>query len=102
MNQVGGGISSVNQTQRKTAQQATNNAKKTRFGALNSGGVRHNQNPLEKPKTAMPNMGGMKTTPGTTKASAQPNNIEATDTAKEVLQDISEKKQTKDGENNGK
>ena len=43
----------------------------------------------------------MKTTPGTVKTSAQPDNIEATDTAKEVLQDIAENKQTKDGENNG-
>lgn len=91
----------VKSTQNNRSQKAQDNAKKTRFGAPNSGGIRHNQNPLGKPKTAMPKVGGMKTTPGTVKTSAQPDNIEATDTAKEVLQDIAENKQTKDGENNG-
>ena len=49
----------------------------------------------------MPNVGGVRTTPGSTKVSAKPDNIEATDTAKEVLQDIAETVTPKDGENNG-
>ena len=50
----------------------------------------------------MPNVGGVRTTPGSTKVSAKPDNIEATDTAKEVLQDIAETiTSPKDGENNG-
>ncbi len=91
----------VKPTQNNRSQKAQDNAKKTRFGAPNAGGVRHNQNPLGKPKTAMPNVGGMKTTPGTIKTSAKPDNIEATDTAKEVLQDIAENITPKDGDNNG-
>ena len=100
----GKGSSSVNQTQRKTAQQATNNAKKTRFGSAKPTSTsRQGGNPAGKPKTAMPNAHGVKTAPGSTKATAKPDNIEATDTAKEVLQDIAETVTSpKDGENNGK
>ena len=100
----GKGASSVKQTQRNTAQQATNNAKKTRFGSAQPTSTsRQGGNPAGKPKTAMPNAHGVRTTPGSTKATAKPDNIEATDTAKEVLQDISETViSPKDGENNGK
>lgn len=100
----GKGASSVNQTQRKTAQQATNNARKTRFGSAQPASTsRQGGNPAGKPKTAMPNAHGVRTTPGSTKATAKPDNIEATDTAKEVLQDIAETVTSpKDGENNGK
>ena len=93
----------VRQAQKNNAQQATNNAKKTRFGgAQPTGTVRQNASPVGKPKTAMPNVGGVRTTPGSTKVSAKPDNIEATDTAKEVLQDIAETiTSPKDGENNG-
>ena len=100
----GKGSSSVNQTQRKTAQQATNNAKKTRFGSTQPTSTsRQGGNHAGKPKTAMPNAHGVRTTPGSTKATAKPDNIEATDTAKEVLQDIAETVTSpKDGENNGK
>lgn len=100
----GKGSSSVNQTQRKTAQQATNNAKKTRFGSTQPTSTsRQGGNHAGKPKTVMPNAHGVRTTPGSTKATAKPDNIEATDTAKEVLQDIAETVTSpKDGENNGK
>lgn len=100
----GKGASSVKQTQRNTAQQATNNAKKTRFGSTQPTSTsRQGGNPAGKPKTAMPNAHGVRTTPGSTKATAKPDNIEATDTAKEVLQDIAETVTSpKDGENNGK
>lgn len=100
----GKGASSVNQTQRKTAQQATNNAKKTRFGSAQPTSTsRQGGNPAGKLKTAMPNAHGVRTTPSSTKATAKPDNIEATDTAKEVLQDIAETVASpKDGENNGK
>lgn len=93
----------VNKPQNSRVQKAQENAKKTRFGSGgNTSGVRHNQNPLGKPKTAMPNVGGIKSTPGTVKNSATPVNIEATDTAKEVLQDIAENITTpKDVDNNG-
>lgn len=82
-------------------QKTFENVKKNRFGADNSADIRRNQNHFGKPKTAIPNVVGMKATPGTVKSTAQPDNIEATDTANEVLQDIAESKQTKDGENNG-
>ena len=93
----------IRQAQKNNAQQATNNAKKTRFGgAQTTGTIRQNASPVGKPKTAMPNVGGVRTTPGSTKVSAKPDNIEATDTAKEVLQDIAETiTSPKDGENNG-
>lgn len=99
----GKGASSVSQTQRKTAQQAVNHAKKTRFGSVQPSISRQGGNPAGKPKTAMPNAHSVRTTPGSTKAAAKPDNIEATDTAKEVLQDIAENVTSpKDGENNGK
>ena len=93
----------VRQAQKNNAQRATNNAKKTRFGgAQPTGTVRQNASPTGKPKTAMPNVGGVRTTPGSAKVSAKPDNIEATDTAQEVLQDIAETiTSPKDGENNG-
>lgn len=93
----------VRQSQKNNAQRATNNAKKTRFGGTQpTGTVRQNASPTGKPKTAMPNVGGVRTTPGSTKVSAKPDNVEKTDTAKEVLQDIAETiTSPKDGENNG-
>ena len=93
----------IRQAQKNNARQATNNAMKTRFGgAQPTGTVRQNASPVGKPKTAMPNVGGVRTTPGSTKVSAKPDNIEATDTAKEVLQDIAETiTSPKDGENCG-
>ncbi|MCI8472265.1 MAG: hypothetical protein HFE65_04070 [Clostridiales bacterium] len=99
----GKGVDPIKQTKKTKAQQATNNAKKTRFGgAQPTGTVRQNANPVGKPKTAMPNVGGVRTTPGSTKITAKPDNIETTDTAKEVLQDIAETiTSPKDGENNG-
>ena len=90
------------QVHHNAAKQATDNAKKTRFGgAKPTGTVRQNASPIGKPKTAMPNGHGIRTTPAGTKVSAKPDNIEATDTAKEVLQDIAETVTPKDGENNG-
>ena len=90
------------QVHHNAAKQATDNAKKTRFGgAKPTGTVRQNASPVGKPKTAMPNGHGIRTTPAGTKVSAKPDNIEATDTAKEVLQDIAETVTPKDGENNG-
>ena len=49
----------------------------------------------------MPNGKGVRMNPITTKVSAKPDNIEAVDTAKEVLQDIAETVNAKDGENLG-
>lgn len=93
----------IRQAQKNNAQQATNNAKKNRFGgAQPTGTVRQNASPTGKPKTAMPNAHGVRTTPGSTKVSAKPDNVEKTDTAKEILQDIAETiTSPKDGENNG-
>jgi hypothetical protein len=93
----------VRQAQKINSQQATNNAKKNRFGGTQpTGSVRQNASPVSKPKTAMPNIGGVITTPCSTKISAKPDNIEATDTAKEILQDIAETiTSSKDGENCG-
>ena len=101
--QKNGKGASAKQMQKNNAQKATQNAKKTRFGgAQPTGTVRQNASPTGKPKTAMPNVGGVRTTPGSTKVSAKPDNVEKTDTAKEVLQDIAETiTSPKDGENNG-
>ena len=77
--------------QKDPAQRAARQAGKTRFGgAGTTGSVRHNAAPTGKPKTAMPPVGGIKDTPGRTKASARPDAVEAVDTAKEVLQDAAE------------
>ena len=77
--------------QKNPAQQAARRAGKTRFGgAGDTGSIRHNTAPTGKPKTAMPQVGGIKDTPGRTKASARPDAVEAVDTAKEVLQDAAE------------
>lgn len=77
--------------QKDPAQWAARQAGKTRFGgAGTTGSVRHNAAPTGKPKTAMPPGGGIKDTPGRTKASARPDAVEAVDTAKEVLQDAAE------------
>lgn len=101
--QKNGKGASAKQMQKNNAQQATKNAKKTRFGgAQPTGTVRQNASPTGKPQTSMPNVGGVRTTPGSTKVSAKPDNVEKTDTAKEVLQDIAETiTSPKDGENNG-
>lgn len=98
----GKGVDPVKQTKKTQAQQVTNNANKIRFGgAQPTGTVRQNANPIGKQKIAMPN-GGVRTTPGSTKVTAKPDNIEAIDTAKEVLQDIAETTPSpKDGENSG-
>ena len=119
---VGGGqanISSKNGTTAKTygktvkggantlskskAQRAADKAHKNRFGgAQATGTVRKNASPVGKPKTAVPNVGDTRTSPGSMRTSAKPDNIEATDTAKEVLQDIAETVNSpKDGESNG-
>lgn len=77
--------------QKDPAQRAARQAGKTRFGgAGTTGSVRHNAAPTGKTKTAMPPVGGIKDTPGRTKASARPDAVEAVDTAKEVLQDAAE------------
>lgn len=77
--------------QKDPAQRAARQAGKTRFGgAGTTGSVRHNAAPTGKPKTAMPPVGGIKDTPGRTKASARPDAVEAVDTAKEVLQNAAE------------
>ncbi len=106
---VGGNNTTTAKTSTKTvkgganATAAVNNAKKTRFGtAQPRGTVRQNASPTGKPKTAMPNAHGVRTTPGSTKVSAKPDNVEKTDTAKEALQDIAETiTSPKDGENCG-
>ena len=87
--------------QKKTTPQSTGTAKKTRFGGgQQSGGMQRNANPMGKPK--MPAVGLTKKTPGSTKTSVKPDNIEATDTAKEVLQDVAQTiTQPKSGDDNG-
>lgn len=94
--------SGVKQVQRNAVKQAAENARKARFGgAKPTATVRQNADPIGKPKTAMPNGKGVRMNPITTKVSAKPDNIEAVDTAKEVLQDIAETVNAKDGENLG-
>lgn len=91
------------QAKRNSAQQATNNARKNRFGSTQANGTtQQNSGSVGKSKTAMPSMGRVRITPDSTKTSAKPDNIEATDTAKEVLQDIGNSTTSpKDGDNNG-
>lgn len=91
------------QSRHNRVQRATNNARKNRFGSTTPNGtVRQTANSVGKPKTAIPNIGHMRPTPGSTKTSAKPDNIETTDTVKEVLQDIAVNTTSpKDGDNNG-
>ncbi len=91
----------VKPTHNNRSQKVQENAKKTRFGASNAGTVRHNQNPIGKPKTATPNVGPIKTTPISTKVSASPDNIDVKDKAKDFLQDVAENITPKDGDNDG-
>lgn len=97
---VKGGANAVSKSK---AQRAADKAHRNRFGgAQATGTVRKNVSPVGKPKTAVPNIGDTRTSPGNIRTSAKPDNIEATDTAKEVLQDIAETVNSpKDGESNG-
>ena len=97
---VKGGANAVSKSK---AQRAADKAHKNRFGGVQATGtVRKNASPVGKPKTAVPNIGDTRTSPGSIRTSAKPDNIEATDTAKEVLQDIAETVNSpKDGESNG-
>ena len=84
-------------TQKSAVHKATGNASRNRFGAAGSmGGVRHNANPMANAKPAIPKAGVMRTVPDTVKESAVSDNIEATDTAKEVLKDINPKEGNSD------
>ena len=94
----------IRQAQKNNAQQATNNAKKTRFGGAQptKNGVHQNTNPIGKSKPNIPNVGGVKTTPNMLRQTVKSDNAKPTDTAKEVLQDITETiTSPKDGENDG-
>ena len=93
----------VKPVQKNAAHQASVNAKKSRFGGNQpTGSIRQNTNPIGNPKTSVPNTGGLRTTPSTVKNSVRPDNIEANDTAKEVLQDIPGTViSPKDGESDG-
>ena len=78
-------------TPKTKSQQATANAKKTRFGGTKpSNSAKPNANLVGKSKTAIPNINGTRVSPNNIKVSAKPDNIEATDTAKEILQDVAE------------
>ena len=90
--------------QKNAAQQATQNAKKARFGGAQptKNGVHQNTNPIGKSKPNIPNVGGVKTTPNLIQQTVKSDNAKPTDTAKEVLQDITETiTSPKDGENDG-
>ena len=52
-------------------------------------------------KTAMPKMGMVRTTPGSTKNSAHADVVEKTDTLKEIIQTVGPAAATKDGEDDG-
>ena len=97
---VKGGASALSKSK---AQRAADKAHKNRFGGVQAtGAVRKNTSPVGKPKTAVSNIGDTRTPPGSIRTSAKPDNIEATDTAKEVLQDMAETVNSpKDGESNG-
>ena len=97
---VKGGANAISKNK---AQRAADKAHKNRFGGAQATGTLHkNASPVGKPKTAVPNIGDTRTSPGSIRMSAKPDNIEATDTAKEVLQDIAETVNLpKDGESNG-
>ena len=88
--------------QKSGATQTPTASKKSRFGGgQQTGNVHRNANPMGKPK--MPGTGSViKRTPVGTKTTAKPDNIEATDTAKEVLQDVAETvTPQKTGDDNG-
>lgn len=90
--------------QKNATQQATQNAKKARFGGAQptKNGVHQNANPIGKSKPSVPNVGGIKTTPNIIRQTVKSENAKPTDTAKEVLEDITETiTSPKDGENNG-
>ena len=92
--------SNAGKSRRNSVQQATNNARKTRFGSASSGNSNASSN--GRPKTPVPNIGGARSIPDKANSSVKPDNFEATDTAKEVLQDIGNSVGSpKDGENNG-
>ena len=93
----------ANAVSKSKAQRAADKAHKNRFGGVQATGtVRKNASPVGKPKTAVSNIGDTRTLPGSIRTSAKPDNIEATDTAKEVLQDMAETVNSpKDGESNG-
>ena len=97
---VKGGANAISKSK---AQQAADKAHKNRFGSAQATGTVHkNASPVGKPKTTVSNIGDTRTSPGSIRMSAKPDNIEATDTAKEVLQDIAETVNSpKDGESNG-
>lgn len=97
---VKGGANAISKSK---AQRAADKAHKNRFGGAQATGTLHkNASPVGKPKTAVSNIGDTRTSPGSIRMSAKPDNIEATDTAKEVLQDIAETVNSpKDGESNG-
>lgn len=92
--------SNAGKSRQNGAQQATNNVRKTRFGSASSGNPNASSN--GRPKTPVPNIGGARSIPDKANSSVKPDNFEATDTAKEVLQDIGNSVSSpKDGENNG-
>ncbi len=97
---VKGGANAISKSK---AQRAADKAHKNRFGSVQATGTVHkNASPVGKPKTTVSNIGDTRTSPGSIRTSAKPDNIEATDTAKEVLQDIAETVNlSKDGESNG-
>lgn len=93
-----------NGVQKSTAQKAAQNAKKARFGGAEptKQGIRQNATPIGKTKTAVSNLGGVKTNPNILKQSVKSDNAKPIETAKEVLEDYSEVLTSpKDGENNG-
>jgi hypothetical protein len=91
------------QTQRNPAQTAVHNAQKSRFGGAQSmGTVRRNTNPVGMGgKTAVPNMGMVRATPGSTKSSAHADVVEKTDTLEEIIQTAGPAAVPKDGEDHG-
>lgn len=87
---------------KQSAQNTIEKTKKVRFGGPTATHNAQNTPTAVQPKNSVPNSSGVKHVPDGTKNSAKPDNIEATDTPKEVLQDMSESiTAPKDGENNG-
>lgn len=92
--------SSAKKAGHNNTRQTTNYARKNRFGSTLGG--KQNSWANGRNKAPIPNIGNVKTTSGRRDTSAKPDNIEATDTAKEVLQDIAVNTTSpKDGDNNG-
>ena len=91
------------QAQRNHAQTAVHNAQKSRFGGAQSmGTVRRNTNPVGMGgKIAMPNVGMVRATPGSTKSSAHADMVEKTDTLEEIIQTAGPAAVPKDGEDHG-